>query len=255
VTLALPVLLLITFTFLTFAQDCRQDQTHRQQTQRQKPAISTAPRDIAPRNLPAVNSDEAKRARDAAKVIEEAPHGMISDAKAIAVIPGVKKAAFIFGGRWGRGLMTRRDDAGNWIPPSFIQIGGGSVGLQAGIQDTDLVLIFTNEDAINGLLRGKLTLNAEASGAAGPIGRQVQGGVPISMNSGILSYSHNKGVFAGISLDGSTITIDDTSNQRVYGKHISGDEILIDRMVENNEVVDPFLQALAKESGTTVTSD
>src|SRR6185369_12704637 len=110
------------------------------------------------------------------------------DAKAIAVIPGVKKAAFVFGGRWGKGLLTRRGEDGRWIPPSYIQIAGGNFGFQAGIQSTDLVLIFTSEDAIDSLLRGKLTLNADASAAAGPWGKKLQVGVPILLNSGIYAF-------------------------------------------------------------------
>ena len=90
---------------------------------------------------------------------------------------------------------------GYWMPPAFIQISGGSVGLQVGFQSTDLVLVFTNKDAIRGLLRGKLTLNADASAVAGPAGRTVQAGVPISFNSGIYAYSSSTGLFAGASLE------------------------------------------------------
>ena len=126
---------------------------------------------------------------------------MVRDEKAIAVIPGVKKAAFGVGARWGKGLLTMRDQDGYWMPPAFIQISGGNVGLQVGFQSTDLVLVFTNEDAIRGLLRGKLTLNADASAVAGPAGRTVQAGVPISFNSGIYAYSSSTGLFAGASLE------------------------------------------------------
>jgi lipid-binding SYLF domain-containing protein len=142
-----------------------------------------------------------------------------------------------------------RDPDGRWIPPSFIQISGGNFGLQAGVESTDLVLIFTSEDAIRSLLRGKLTLNADASGAAGPIGRQAQVGVPLLLNSGIYAFfPRSKGLFGGVSFDGDAITIDDSSNQRVYGKYINGDEILLDRRVEVNTVVAPFLNALEMHS-------
>jgi lipid-binding SYLF domain-containing protein len=169
---------------------------------------------------------------------------MIRGAKAIAVIPGVKKAAFAFGGRWGKGLLTRRGEDGRWIPPSYIQISGGNFGLQAGIQSTDLVLFFTDEDAINSLLRGKLTLNADAAAAGGPFGKNLQVGVPIMMNSGIYAYSDSRGLYAGVSLDGAAITIDDSSNANVYGRFISGDEILTYQRVEVNTAVAPFLNAL-----------
>jgi lipid-binding SYLF domain-containing protein len=188
------------------------------------------------------------RARSAANVIADSPRSMICGARAIAVIPGVKKAAFGFGVRWGRGLLTMRDEDGNWLPPSYISITGGNVGFQAGIQSTDLVLIFTNTDAVRSLLRGKLTLNADASAAAGPVGRKAQAGVPILMNSGIYAFSRSKGLFAGVSLDGAAITIDDTANARVYGKYINGDQILLDQRVEPNVAVAPFLNALATYS-------
>jgi lipid-binding SYLF domain-containing protein len=218
--------------------------------QRQKPYAEAKPeRSIAPRDLPVVYQGEMERAIDAANVLADFPNkGMLCDARAIAVIPGVKKAAFGFGVRWGRGLMTMRDEDGNWLPPTYISITGGNFGFQAGIQSTDLVLIFSNTGGVRSVLRGKLTLNADASAAAGPFGRKLQGGVPILMNSGILAFSRSKGLFAGVSLDGAAITIDDTANSRVYGKYISGDQILLDRRVEPNVAVAPFLNALATYS-------
>jgi len=249
--------LLLVFGSAAVAQDCGCTQTpvkkkqEQSCAQRQKPYVESNPaRSIAPRDLPAVYPKEADRAADAANVVAEfTPESMLRDVKAIAVIPGVKKAAFFFGVRWGKGLLTMRDPDGRWIPPSFIQISGGNFGLQAGVESTDLVLIFTSEDAIRSLLRGKLTLNADASGAAGPIGRQAQVGVPLLLNSGIYAFfPRSKGLFGGVSFDGDAITIDDSSNQRVYGKYINGDEILLDRRVEVNTVVAPFLNALEMHS-------
>ena len=117
-----------------------------------------------------------------------------------------------------------------------------------GVESTDLVLVFTDESAINALLRGKLTLNADASAAAGPFGRTLTVGVPILLNSGIWAYSRSKGLYAGISLDGSAITIDDSSNARVYGKYISGDEVLLYRRVEPQAAVAPFMNAIERYS-------
>jgi lipid-binding SYLF domain-containing protein len=156
----------------------------------------------------------------------------------------VRKGAFIFGGRWGKGLMTMRDENGCWQPPSFIELTGGNFGFQAGYQSTDLVLVFTSDDAIHALLKGKFTLNADASAASPVWGRKVGVGAPILLQSGIYTFSHSRGIFAGISVDGATITIDDTANQRVYGLNISGTDILMNRMVESNTVVAPFLSAL-----------
>jgi len=219
-------------------------------TQREKPSAGYKPaRSIAPRELPVVYQEEARRAAQAAKVLSsKTARNMARNEKAIAVIPGVKKGAFVFGARWGKGLLTMRDEDGHWIPPAFIQIAGGNFGLQAGVESTDLVLVFTDESAIRALLRGKLTLNADASAAAGPIGRYLEAGVPILLNSGIYAYSQSKGLFAGVSVDGSAITIDDSSNERVYGKYINGDQILLDRRVEANAAVLPFLNTLERVS-------
>jgi lipid-binding SYLF domain-containing protein len=213
-------------------------------TRREKPAAPAAPRILAPRILPTVYGDEMKRSIKAAKVLDHMPKWFEKNAVAVAVIPGVKKAAFGFGGRWGKGLISVRDEYGDWIPPSYINIAGGSFGFQIGVQSTDLVLVFSDREAVDALLRTKLTLNGDASAAAGPIGRYGEAGIDIGMRSGILAFSHNRGLFAGISLDGSTLTVDDSANAKVYGVYISGDEILLARRVESNEAVEPFLAAL-----------
>jgi len=193
---------------------------------------------------PLVYQDEMRRAERAARIINRISMDTIRNAKAIAVIPGVKKAALVFGHRWGKGLLTRRGEDGRWIPPSYIEISGGNFGFQAGVQSTDLVLVFTDESAVKALLSGKLTLSADASAAAGPKGKKAKASVPIPLNSGIWAWSDSKGLFAGGSLDGAAVTIDDSSNARVYGKSISGDEILTHRRVEVNPAVSPFLNAL-----------
>jgi lipid-binding SYLF domain-containing protein len=205
---------------------------------------------IISRDLPLVYEKEAERAADAAKVLADFPRqSSLDDAKAIAVIPALRKGAFFFGGRWGRGLMTRRGRDGCWNPPSFIQLTGGNFGIQFGVQSTDLVLVFTSDAAVDSILRGKFTLNADASAAAGPFGRKAQAGVPALLGGGILSFiSRSKGAFVGFSLDGAAITIDDTANRRVYGKNISGTDILVNRRVETNDVVAGFLNSLDKHS-------
>lgn len=229
------------------APETQKAQCPADQVQRQKPSSAeAAAHGAAPRDLPEVRTSEAARALSAGEVLADLPEKLAKQAKAIAVIPGVKKLALGWGGRWGKGLISMRDDNGFWIPPSFIEISGGSFGFQLGVQSTDLVLIFTDADAVNSLLRGKLTFNGNGSAAAGPYGREGQAGVDVLGSSGILAYSRAKGLFAGVSLDGSAITIDDTANHRVYGKYINGDEILMDRRVASNEVVAPFLDALDK---------
>jgi lipid-binding SYLF domain-containing protein len=212
--------------------------------QRQKPMEPA----VIVGNRPEVYVDEMNRANKAAEVVAEMPKkfDFLDKAEAIAVIPGVKKAALGLGGRWGKGLISMRDECGHWIPPSFIQISGGSIGFQIGVQSTDLVLVFTDKDAVDSLLRAKMTFNGNASGAAGPIGRDLQAGTDLLVRSGILAYSHNKGLFAGVSLDGAAITIDDSANQKVYGNYIHGDYILKTQGVQSNEAVEPFLAALEK---------
>jgi lipid-binding SYLF domain-containing protein len=193
--------------------------------------------------------EEAQRVQEAVNVVSEMPATvMLPNRVAVAVIPGSKKAAFGFGARWGRGLLTMRDEHGYWLPPSFIRITGGNFGFQAGVQSTDLVLIFTNERAINSLLRGRFTLNADAAYALGTFGQKFQVGTPVPFSSGILSRSRSKWLYGGVSLDGTAITVDNRSNARVYGKNISGRDILLAQRVETNSVVDPFLSAMEKVS-------
>ena len=205
---------------------------------------------IAPRDLPLVYESQARLAAKAAEVLEDFPHkDWLENARAIAVIPSVKKGAFGLGFRWGTGLISMRDENGCWIPPSYIHIHGGNFGFQVGVQSTDLVLIFTNSGAVRSLLRGKLTLNGDASAAALKWGRKGQVGFPVLWpNSGIYTFSRSRWLFAGVSLDGAAITIADTNNQAVYGKNITGTDILMNRRVEPNDVVAPFLNALVTYS-------
>jgi len=198
----------------------------------------------------------ADRASDAAQVLTEVmniPEGGIPDdlmarAQGIAVIPHVVKGAFGFGGSYGKGLMSRRMPNGRWSAPAYIAIGGGSFGLQLGVSATDLVLVFTDHKAIEALLKGKVKLGADASVAAGPVGRTAQVGTDVLLRSGIWSYSRSKGAFAGISLDGAVITIDDSANHEVYGKDVDGADILLEKQVAVNPTVRPFVDALEKYS-------
>jgi len=198
--------------------------------------------------------NEADRAKEAASVLTEVmnipeqaiPEEIMARAHGIAVIPHVVKGAFGVGGQWGKGLMSQRRENGSWSPPAFVEIGGGSFGLQIGVQATDVVLVFTDESGIKGLLKGKVKLGADASAAAGPVGRQAEVGTDVLLRSGIFSYSRSKGLFAGVSLDGSVISIDDEANRKVYGKGITGEQILLSGKVKANPTVDPFLNALRK---------
>jgi lipid-binding SYLF domain-containing protein len=175
---------------------------------------------------PVKQTDEARRAANAAAVLAEImeapdqgiPEALLKRAHGIAVIPHVVKGAFGFGGRYGKGLVAQRNADGGWGTPLFVQIRGGSFGLQLGVQATDVVMVFTNHDGISPLLKGKLKIGADASATAGPVGRQAEVGTDILLNSAIYSYSRAKGLFAGVALDGAVIQLDDKANKSVYGK-------------------------------------
>ena len=209
-------------------------------------------------SLPAQSkkSSEEERAIESANVLTEimnipensVPDELMARAHGIAVIPHVVKGAFGLGGQWGKGLMSQRGEDGRWSPPAFVEIGGGSFGLQIGVQATDVVLVFTDEEGIRGLLKGKLKLGADASATAGPVGRKAEVGTDVLLRSGIFAYSRSKGLFAGISLDGSVVAIDDSANKKAYGKAVTGEQILLARDVTSNTTVEPFLSAINKYS-------
>ncbi len=168
---------------------------------------------------------EETRARDAVSVLDtimripeqSVPQSMLDNAHAIAVIPDVVKAGFVVGGRFGRGLISVRGRDGVWSNPSFITITGGSVGFQAGIQSTDVVLIFSTPRGVDSIVHGKFTLGADASVAAGPVGRTASAATDEQLKAEIYSYSRARGLFAGVALDGSALQIDDHSNAAIYG--------------------------------------
>jgi lipid-binding SYLF domain-containing protein len=178
--------------------------------------------------------DAARHSEAAAKVFTEImnvaeqaiPKGLLDKAEAIAVFPGVVKAAFIFGGKGGQGVISRRT-RGGWSAPAFFNIGGGSFGAQIGAQKTDYVLLIMNDDGLNGLLKDKFELGAEASIAAGPVGREAAAATDATLAAGILSYSRTKGAFIGAALKGSVITPDNDLNDAIYGKKAK--EILTER--------------------------
>ena len=201
-------------------------------------------------------SSEADRAIEASTVLTEImnipessiPEELMSRAHGIAVIPHVVKGAFGIGGQWGKGLMSQRHEDGRWSPPAYVEIGGGSFGLQIGVEASDIVLVFTDENGLKGLLKGKLKLGADASATAGPVGRKAEIGTDVLLRSAVFAYSRSKGLFAGISLDGSVISIDDSANRTIYGKDVTGEQILLGNTVRTNAAVDPFLETLRKVS-------
>ena len=145
------------------------------------------------------------------------PESMLADAQAVAIIPNVVKGSFVIGIRHGRGVVVMRDRSGGWQMPVFITLTGGSLGWQAGVQATDVILVFKTQQSVEGLLRGKFTVGADAAVAAGPLGRQAAAATDAQLKAEILSYSRSRGLFAGVSLDGSVLQVDSTANQLYYG--------------------------------------
>src|ERR1700733_10105187 len=181
--------------------------------------------------------DDVNRTQKAAQVFQEImntpdqgiPSDLLESAKCIAIIPGDKKFAFVFGGSYGRGLATCRTEHG-WSAPMFIAVDGGSVGYQIGGSSTDLVMLFMNDHALQSLMSDKFKLGADASVAAGPVGRNATAGTDLKLTAEILSYSRTKGVFAGISLDGAVVQADKSGDKAMYGEDVNRHEILDGRV-------------------------
>jgi lipid-binding SYLF domain-containing protein len=146
------------------------------------------------------------------------PGWLLERAHAVAVIPAVIKVGLGVGGRRGKGILVVRKDNGSWSNPVFVNLTGGSFGFQVGVQSTDVVLVFTSRHSIEGIVGGKVTLGADASVAAGPVGRQSSAATDIGLKAQVYSYSRASGLFAGVALDGSALTIDDRSNESFYGR-------------------------------------
>jgi lipid-binding SYLF domain-containing protein len=144
------------------------------------------------------------------------PESLLADAQAIVIIPDLIKGGFVVGVRHGRGVVVTRDEKGNWAPPMFATLTGGSVGWQIGLQSIDMILVFKTRSSVQRLLQGKFTLGADAAAAAGPVGRQAAAATDLSLRAEILSYSRSRGLFAGVSLDGSVLQIDLNSNAIYY---------------------------------------
>lgn len=144
------------------------------------------------------------------------PASLLADAQGVAVVPGMIKGGFIVGIEHGKGVVIIRDKTGAWQSPNFITITGGGIGWQAGVQSTDVVLVFRTRGSVEGLMRGKFTVGADASVAAGPVGRQLTAGTDIKLQSEIYSYSRSRGLFLGVSLDGASLQIDQRANSAFY---------------------------------------
>ncbi|MFN0119624.1 MAG: lipid-binding SYLF domain-containing protein [Blastocatellia bacterium] len=175
------------------------------------------------------------------------PQELLERAECVAVFPSVIKAGFIFGGRGGRGVASCRTASG-WSAPAFFTLGGGSFGLQIGAQSTDFVMLFMNKEGLNSLLSDQFTLGADASVAAGPVGRQAGAATDLKLNAQILSYSRSRGLFAGLELKGVVIKPDKGDMQDVYGKGMTAKEVLKENKVTAPASVRAFPTTLGRYS-------
>jgi lipid-binding SYLF domain-containing protein len=182
------------------------------------------------------------------------PDALLSRAYGIAVIPDVTKVAFIFGGRHGNGVLVVRDTLTSaWSNPAFISLTGGSWGFQAGAQSSDIILVFTTKTGIEGVAGGKLTLGADASVATGPVGRQGSAATDLNFNAEIYSYARTRGLFGGIALDGSVISIDRSANSSLYGKSgVTATEIFSTQSPMAPATAQRFLDRLAQVTHSPV---
>lgn len=197
---------------------------------------------LIPATLLASGDKENERLHNAATVLEEIldmPDGLSAElldkAECVVVLPSVKKFALGIGGKYGRGAMVcreGRDFLGPWGPPVMMALEGGNIGFQIGGQATDFLLLVMNEKGANSVLKSKVKLGADASAAAGPKGRTAEASTDAYMTAEILSYSRSRGLFAGVSLDGSTLRPDNGANEDIYGREIEAKEIVAGGKVE-----------------------
>jgi lipid-binding SYLF domain-containing protein len=200
-----------------------------------------------------LSSRELRRIDEAAAVLrdmhampdQDVPSDLWEQASCVLVIPGLKKAAFIFGGEYGKGLMSCRRE-GVWSPPVFMSLGKGSWGLQIGAQSIDLVLLVMNTSGVEKLLRNRVSLGAEASVAAGPVGRDARAATDAQMKAEILSYSRTQGVFAGINLSGGVLRDDEDDTVDLYGRPVTPQAVLLEGLVALPDIARPFVDALKR---------
>jgi len=171
------------------------------------------------------------------------PEEVLSNAKCILVVPDLIKGGFIFGGKHGRGVATCRTSDG-WSAPAFVSVGGGSWGLQIGVEGVDLVMLVMNDQGFQHLLSSKFQLSGEGSAAAGPVGRHASAGTDWKMNTQMLTYSRSKGLFAGITLEGAVVQQDDDSTKAIYGKNVKFRRILSGK-VSTPQSAEAFMRAVA----------
>lgn len=208
----------------------------------------------------AADTREDLRLQTATRVLEEllntpdqnVPYWLLERAHAVAVVPQVIKVGLMAGGRRGKGAMVVRKADGRWSSPIFVNLTGGSFGFQFGVQATDVVLVFTTRASVEGIVGGKVTLGADASVAAGPVGRQTSAATDVGLNAQVYSYSRASGLFAGVALDGSALTIDRRSNELYYQRPgILAGDLLQQDIPSTTPAGEQFIAAIQRSGGTT----
>ncbi len=199
--------------------------------------------------------DEVKRLNDAVTVLDEimaaadkaVPRAVLEKAEGIAVFPSLLKGGIGIGGQRGHGILSVRDKkTGGWSNPAFLTVTGGSIGAQFGLQAIDLVLVINNQRGLEQLVKNQFKVGADAGVAAGPVGREASASTDIQMRAQILSYSRTRGLFAGVTLNGSTIKQDRDANERFYGTAYRTGQIVFDGMGGSPEAANEWKATLAK---------
>jgi len=206
----------------------------------------------------AISSSETKRLSYASLIVRDfkespdrgIPENLWTRAECVAVVPSLKKAAFIVGGEFGKGVMSCKAGSG-WSAPVFIELQKGSAGFQIGAEQIDLVLLMMNRDGVDKLLSDKVSLGADASIAAGPVGRTASAGTDGRITAGILSYSRSQGAFAGINLSGGVLRPDQSANERAYGPGVVPRDVLFTATVPVPAPAEAFVRTLREETRAT----
>jgi lipid-binding SYLF domain-containing protein len=180
------------------------------------------------------------------------PTRLLERAYGIAVVPDVTKVAFFFGGRRGNGVLVARDPSGHFSDPVFVNLTGGSFGFQWGVQSTDVILVFTTKRSVDRIASGQLTLGADASVAAGPVGRAASAGTDPTLSAEVYSYSRNRGLFVGVALDGTALTIDNNADARFYDKGVVNAYDIIGGTVHtSSDIAKRYLDTIARSTGAS----
>ena len=197
---------------------------------------------------------EEERIQKAIVILEELtdmpekgmPHWIVEQAQALVIVPDLVKAGLVVGGEYGKGIAIARDASGEWTDPVFIDLTAGSFGFQAGVQSSDVILVFKRKDALTDMGKRKLTLGGDISIAAGPVGRQSSAATDERLQAEIYSYSRSRGLFAGISLEGAVLSMNKKANEAFYEEGVVPHQVLAGKTPSNTAVAKDLKQTLAK---------